>query len=143
MNLTYTFSSPICPGVDDGSISLNISDGVPPFNTLWDKIVNDEEISSRSREKSDYSNKVLHEKTLEEIAIFPLAIPLIAGPAALTSVLLLVNASSKYPEKLFMVYFGLFFSGIIGQYVIGSLASISLALFKTYSMQQTQQFHPM
>lgn len=42
VNLTYTFSSPICPGVDDGSISLNIFDGVPPFNTLWDKIVNDE-----------------------------------------------------------------------------------------------------
>ncbi|MEY3411811.1 MAG: MarC family integral rane protein, partial [Bacteroidota bacterium] len=33
--------------------------------------------------------------------------PLIAGPAALTSVLLLVNASSKSPEKLIMVYVAL------------------------------------
>ena len=42
VNLNYTFSPPVCPGVDDGSINLNISDGVPPFNILWDKIVNDE-----------------------------------------------------------------------------------------------------
>jgi gliding motility-associated-like protein len=42
VNLNYTFSPPVCPGIDDGSINLNISDGVPPFNILWDKIVNDE-----------------------------------------------------------------------------------------------------
>jgi gliding motility-associated-like protein len=42
VSLDYTFSSPVCPGVDDGSITLNISEGVPPFNIFWDKIVNDE-----------------------------------------------------------------------------------------------------
>lgn len=42
VSLDYSFSPPSCPGVDDGTITLNISEGVPPFNIVWDKPVNDE-----------------------------------------------------------------------------------------------------
>ena len=45
----------------------NNEDLYPKLKILADKIVNDEEISSRSREKSEYSNKVLHEKVRYEI----------------------------------------------------------------------------
>ena len=39
----------------------------PRLKNLADKIVNDEILSSRSRKKSEYSNKVLHEKVRYEI----------------------------------------------------------------------------
>ena len=45
----------------------NNEDLYPKLKILADKIINDEEISSRSREKTDYSNKVLHEKVRYEI----------------------------------------------------------------------------
>ena len=45
----------------------NNQDLYPKLKILADKIINDEEISSRSREKTDYSNKVLHEKVRYEI----------------------------------------------------------------------------
>jgi len=92
-------------------------------------------LDKRRLRREESANKVLHEKTLEEIAIFPLAIPLIAGPAALTSVLLLVNASSKYPEKLIMVYialtavmivtfFHMIFSAILANYTSKNILNV-------------------
>ena len=45
----------------------NNEDLYPKLKILADKIINDEEISSRSREKTDYSNKVLHEKVRYEV----------------------------------------------------------------------------
>ncbi len=39
----------------------------PRLKILADKIINDEALSSRSREKTEYSNKVLHEKVRYEI----------------------------------------------------------------------------
>jgi len=41
VNLNYTSSPPSCPGKNDGTISLDISDGIPPYSVLWDKVVND------------------------------------------------------------------------------------------------------
>ena len=102
--------------------SLKIAGGIILFIISIEML-----LDKRRLRREESANKVLHEKTLEEIAIFPLAIPLIAGPAALTSVLLLVNASSKYPEKLIMVYvaltavmivtfFHMIFSAILANY---------------------------
>ena len=45
----------------------NNEDLYPRLKILADKIINDEELSSRSREKTEYSNKVLHEKVRYEI----------------------------------------------------------------------------
>jgi alpha-galactosidase len=45
----------------------NNEDLYPRLKILADKIINDEELSSRSIEKTEYSNKVLHEKVRYEI----------------------------------------------------------------------------
>lgn len=41
---------------------------------------------------------------LSTVAVFPLAIPLIAGPGTIATVLLLVNLSSGSPARLFVIY---------------------------------------
>ena len=38
------------------------------------------------------------EKNYDEIAVFPIAIPFIAGPSALTTVILLIGNYSDFPE---------------------------------------------
>jgi multiple antibiotic resistance protein len=110
--------------------SLKISGGIILF------IISIEMLMDKRRSRREESaNKVLSEKTIEEISIFPLAIPLIAGPAALTSVLLLINANSKDPERLIMVYialaavmiitfFHMIFSAILANYTSKNILNV-------------------
>jgi multiple antibiotic resistance protein len=92
-------------------------------------------LDKRRLRREENANKVLSEKIIEEISIFPLAIPLIAGPAALTSVLLLVNTNSKDPERLIMVYialtavmlvtfFHMIFSAILANYTSKNILNV-------------------
>jgi multiple antibiotic resistance protein len=83
--------------------SLKIAGGIILFIISIEML-----LDKRRLRREENANKVSHEKNLEEITIFPLSIPLIAGPSALTSTVLLVNANSYSSEKLFMVYFALF-----------------------------------
>jgi multiple antibiotic resistance protein len=110
--------------------SLKIAGGIILFIISIEMLLDKRRLR---REKS--TNKILSEKTIEEVSIFPLAIPLIAGPAALTSVLLLVNASSEDPERLIMVYialtaviivtfFHMIFSAILANYTSKNILNI-------------------
>jgi len=64
-------------------------------------------LDKRRIRREENASKALSEKTIDEITIFPLSIPLIAGPAALTSIVLLINANSFSNENLLMVYLAL------------------------------------
>jgi len=56
-----------------------------------------------SRAKSDPES--LHEASdVESVAVFPLAIPFIAGPGTIATVLLLVNLSTNHPGRLVIIY---------------------------------------
>ena len=62
-NKSHGFLSKIWKKITDNQSE----DLYPKLKNLANKIVNDEILSSRSREKSEYSNKVLHEKVRYEI----------------------------------------------------------------------------
>jgi len=57
--------------------------------------------------REENASRALSEKTIDEITLFPLSIPLIAGPAALTSIVLLINANSFSNKNLLIVYLAL------------------------------------
>jgi len=64
-------------------------------------------LDKRRIRREENASKALSEKTIDEIIVFPLSTPLIAGPAALTSIVLLINANSFSSENLLMVYLSL------------------------------------
>jgi multiple antibiotic resistance protein len=110
--------------------SLKIAGGIILFIISIEML-----LDKRRSRREESANKVLSEKTIEEISIFPLAIPLIAGPAALTSVLLLINANSKDLERLIMVYialtavmiitfFHMIFSAILANYTSKNILNV-------------------
>jgi multiple antibiotic resistance protein len=110
--------------------SLKIAGGIILFIISIEML-----LDKRRLRREENANKVSHEKKLEEITVFPLSIPLIAGPSALTSIVLLVNANSYSSEELFMVYFALIsvmfvtflhmiFSAFIANYTSRNILSV-------------------
>ncbi|MCV6576931.1 MAG: MarC family protein [Cohaesibacter sp.] len=53
----------------------------------------------RKERKSKSAQKALTDDEIHNIAVFPLAIPLIAGPGAISAVLLLVSQSSDWVDR--------------------------------------------
>ena len=52
----------------------------------------------RKRRREKRVEEALDEKSIEEIAVFPIAIPFIAGPSALTTVILLIGNYANFPD---------------------------------------------
>ena len=58
--------------------------------------------------------EALDEKTYDEIIVFPIAIPFIAGPSALTTIILLIGNDKNFPEFQIIVIFALVVALVVG-----------------------------
>ena len=52
----------------------------------------------RKRRREKRVEEVFDEKSFDEIVVFPIAIPFIAGPSALTTIILLIGNYKNFPE---------------------------------------------
>ena len=57
--------------------------------------------------------EALDEKSYDEIIVFPIAIPFIAGPATLATIILLIGNNSNFPEFHIVVIFALILALIV------------------------------
>ena len=110
--------------------SLKIAGGIILFIIAIEML-----LDKRRMLKEESANLAVNDKNLDDIVVFPLSIPLIAGPAALTSVVLLVNANSSSAENLVMVYAALaaamlvtflhmLFSAVVANYTSKNLLNV-------------------
>ena len=110
--------------------SLKIAGGIILFIIAIEML-----LDKRRMRKEESANLAVNDKNLDDIVVFPLSIPLIAGPAALTSVVLLVNANSSSAENLVMVYAALaaamlvtflhmLFSAVVANYTSKNLLNV-------------------
>jgi len=58
--------------------------------------------------------EALDEKSYDEIIVFPIAIPFIAGPSALTTIILLIGNYANFPEFQIPVIVGLIVALLVG-----------------------------
>ena len=58
--------------------------------------------------------EALDEKSYDEIIVFPIAIPFIAGPSALTTIILLIGNDKNFPEFQIIVIFALVVALVVG-----------------------------
>ena len=68
----------------------------------------------RKKRREKRVEEALDEKSIEEIAVFPIAIPFIAGPSALTTIILLVGNYKSFPEFQLSVIVALVAALIVG-----------------------------
>ena len=68
----------------------------------------------RKRRREKRVEEALDEKSIEEIAVFPIAIPFIAGPSALTTIILLIGNYKNFPEFQVPVIVALIAALIVG-----------------------------
>jgi membrane protein, MarC family len=104
--------------------SLKIAGGIILFIIAIEML-----LDKRRMRKEESANLAVNDKNLDDIVVFPLSIPLIAGPAALTSVVLLVNANSSSAENLVMVYAALAAANA-GYFFAYAVLSSSCKLYK-------------
>lgn len=93
------FGEALLSGIGITIPAFRIAGGVLLFITALDMLF--ERRQSRREDQSDAA----HERSDEDIAVFPLAIPLIAGPGAITTVILLTGASTSTAD--FMAILGI------------------------------------
>ena len=68
----------------------------------------------RKKRREKRVEEALDEKSIEEIAVFPIAIPFIAGPSALTTIILLIGNYKNFPEFQVPVIVALIAALIVG-----------------------------
>ena len=68
----------------------------------------------RKRRREKRVEEALDEKSYDEIIVFPIAIPFIAGPSALTTIILLIGNYKNFPEFQIPVIFALVAALIVG-----------------------------
>ena len=58
----------------------------------------------RKKRREKRVEEALDEKSFDEIAVFPIAIPFIAGPSALTTIILLIGNYKNFPDEINISY---------------------------------------
>jgi multiple antibiotic resistance protein len=89
-------------GLGIGLAALRISGGILLFLTAADMVT-----ASGATRGASTSEREAAIRTEEDISVFPLAIPLIAGPGAMTTMILLRSEAAHDPVKIAALFLGL------------------------------------
>ncbi len=92
--ITFAYAGRYLLEVMDVSLdSLKIAGGIILMFLAIDIL-----FEKRKKRREKRVEEVLDEKSFEDIVVFPIAIPFIAGPSALTTIILLIGNYKNFPE---------------------------------------------
>ncbi|MBC7985365.1 MAG: MarC family protein [Sphingomonadaceae bacterium] len=75
--------------------AFRISGGIMLFYIAFEMI-----FERRTKRREDRAQKIIDTPEVEDVSVFPMAMPMIAGPGSIASVMLLAGRSQGYQESL-------------------------------------------
>ena len=75
--------------------SFRIAGGLMLFFIAFDMV-----FEKRTQRRESRAEKIAATPEIEDVSVFPMAMPMLAGPGAIAAVLLLMNEADGWPEKL-------------------------------------------
>jgi len=82
-------------------------------------------LEQRQTRRQNTAEVALDDESIQSLAIFPLAIPLIAGPGAMTTALLIAETNSSDPTQILINFFPIFIIVILVAFAMWLSASLS------------------
>lgn len=75
--------------------SFRIAGGLMLFFIAFDMV-----FEKRTQRREQRAEKIASTPEIEDVSVFPMAMPMLAGPGAIAAVMLLMNEAEGWPEKL-------------------------------------------
>jgi multiple antibiotic resistance protein len=75
--------------------SFRIAGGIMLFMIALDMV-----FEKRTQRREDRAQKIIDTPEIEDVSVFPMAMPMIAGPGSITTVMLLMARADGTPERL-------------------------------------------
>lgn len=75
--------------------SFRIAGGLMLFFIAFDMV-----FEKRTQRRESRAEKIAATPEIEDVSVFPMAMPMLAGPGAIAAVMLLMNEADGWPEKL-------------------------------------------
>ncbi|GBE24817.1 hypothetical protein BMS3Bbin02_01092 [bacterium BMS3Bbin02] len=96
LTLFGLFGGPLLDYLGISLDALRIAGGLLLFKLAWDMVVG-QRTRATSEEKEDAADR-------EDVAVFPLALPLLVGPGAMTTMLVLLGEAGRRPTYVAIVF---------------------------------------
>jgi multiple antibiotic resistance protein len=109
------FGKALLGGLGISLYSFRIAGGIMLFLIALDMV-----FEKRAERREDRAEKIMADEDAPDIAVFPMAMPMIAGPGSIASVMLLMSHTDDYYESL-MVF------GAIGANLLLTLVALLAA----------------
>jgi multiple antibiotic resistance protein len=74
--------------------SFRIAGGLMLFFIAFDMV-----FEKRTQRREERAEKIAQTPEIEDVSVFPMAMPMLAGPGAIAAVMLLMNEANGWPEK--------------------------------------------
>ena len=74
--------------------SFRIAGGLMLFFIAFDMV-----FEKRTQRREERAEKIAQTPEIEDVSVFPMAMPMLAGPGAIAAVMLLMNEADGWPEK--------------------------------------------
>lgn len=78
--------------------SFRIAGGLMLFFIAFDMV-----FEKRTQRREERAEKIAATPEVEDVSVFPMAMPMLAGPGAIAAVMLLMNEAAGEPEKIMQV----------------------------------------
>jgi multiple antibiotic resistance protein len=78
--------------------SFRIAGGLMLFFIAFDMV-----FEKRTQRREERAEKIAATPEIEDVSVFPMAMPMLAGPGAIAAVMLLMNEAAGEPEKVMQV----------------------------------------